>query len=53
MALGVGVVVSDGGGDGVGCGPVQLASTTLAMPDTEAARKVRRAMPPGAARESM
>jgi hypothetical protein len=50
---GVGVGVAVGEGVGVGCGPVQLARTTVAMPEREAARKVRRGMPPGVARESM
>ncbi len=36
-----------------GGGHVQLASATPAIPESDAARKVRRAMPPDAARESM
>jgi hypothetical protein len=32
---------------------MQLDSVTAAIPESDAARKVRRAMPPDAARESM
>jgi hypothetical protein len=49
----VGDAVGDGVGVGLGCGDVQLASATAAMPVSDAVRKVRRAMPPDAARESM
>ena len=53
--VGVGVGVGDavGFGVGLGCGHVQLESATVAIPVSDAARKVRRAMPPDAARESM
>jgi hypothetical protein len=42
-----------GGGVGLGSGQVQLASARVANPESEAAMKVRRPMPPGAPRESM
>ena len=42
-----------GVGDGWASGHVQLDSVTAAIPESDAARKVRRAMPPDAARESM
>jgi hypothetical protein len=59
FAGGVGVSVGVGVGDavavnvGLGCGHVQLESATPAIPESDAARKVRRAIPPDAARESM
>jgi hypothetical protein len=50
----VGVGVGDEGvGVGLGWGQVQLESATPAIPESDAARKVRRGIPPDAARESM
>jgi hypothetical protein len=56
--LAVGLGGAGGVGDedvGLGRGSVgkQLERVTAAMPESEAARKVRRAIPPGAPRESM
>ena len=53
VGVGVGLAVGVGDGLGSGGGHVQLASATPAIPESDAARKVRRAMPPDAARESM
>ena len=54
VGVGVGVaLVGCGVRVGSGCGQVQLDSVTAAIPESDAARKVRRAMPPDAARESM
>ena len=44
---------ASGVGRRLGRGHVQLESATAAIPESDAARKVRRAMPPDAARESM
>ena len=55
MGVGVRLAVGEGVGEdvGLGSGHVQLESVTAAIPESDATRKVRRAMPPDAARESM
>ena len=53
VGVGAGLAVGDGARVGLGCGEMQLDKVTAAIPESDAARKVRRSMPPGVARESM